>query len=57
MVAVTAVFPSQSLHYCHTNYSSDTKNECKKTTFLYKATHALSIGVNSNVVDVKVNEI
>ena len=54
-MAVTAAFPSPSLYYCRTNYSSNTRDECKKTTFIYKATHALSIGVNSNFVAEKVN--
>ena len=56
-MAVTAAFPSPSLYYCRTNYSSNTRDECKKTTFIHKATHALSIGVNSNIVAEKVNEI
>ena len=56
-MAVTAVFPSPSLHYCLTNYSSNTRDEFKTTTFAYKAMHALSIGVNRNDVAVKVNEI
>ncbi len=57
MLAVAAVFPSSSLHYCCTNYSSHTRDEYKKTTFIYKAMHVLSIGVNSNVVAIKVEGV
>ncbi len=55
--SVSVGFDKKDYPYCRTNYLSNTRDECKKTTFIYKATHALSIGVDSKFVAVIVNEI